>query len=190
MANETTLTLTGLSSGLAVDLSARHGLVSVASRTSALTGYRIETRTDADAEDGAGLAAQPYPLISFATVMPAEDPPMLEVSASYVQTVAFDEVDLDVRFKSLPKGSAIAVTSSLRALALARRDVSGSSGIAAVGLNLGAFTTDIALRLWVADPDGLTSTSRIDLTFSKIETPEAGPARRTILQRFAVSLGA
>ena len=182
MANDTSLQLIGLSSGLVLGLSAVSGIVRLKTASSALTGYGMTTEVGSD--------KVPYTVVSLQKTKDPVDPPTLKLAAFYEQTVEFEELDLDLRFKNLPKGTEVEVKSSERALNISRRSVAGTGIEGAVGMNLGEFSSDIELNLWVSDPDALTSTSQIELTFTKIDSSAGGPVKKILLQKIVVKLGA
>lgn len=182
MADDTSLVLTGLRSGLVLGMSATSGLVRITSETRALTGYGLKAEVGSD--------KVPYTVVSLQKAMDPVDPPTLNLAAFYEQTVEFEELDLDLRFKSLPKGTEVELKSSERALNISRRSVVGTGIEGAVGMNLGEFSSYIELNLWITDPDALTSTSQIELSFTKIDSSSGGPVKKILLQKIVVKLGA
>lgn len=182
MSNGTTLVLSGLRSGLVLGMSASSGLLQIASSASALTGYGLETKSGSD-----NVA---YTVISLQRQMNPSDPPALELSATYTQIIEIDEVDLDLRFSAIPKGTEVELLSSEMALRIPRQQIAGKGVIGAPGIDLGTFSSDLDFRLWVTDPQALTSSSVIEMTFSKIEGSKDGPVKKVLLQKIVLNLGA
>ncbi len=180
MSDDTTLVLTGLRSGYRISTAGSCGLMRNSISSRALVGYALTTETGKD-----GL---PYLQVSLTGEEVQADPPVLDLAATYTQTVAYPEVDLDLRFTDLPAGTEVEVASSKTALAIPRQPVEGSSLIGMSGSKLGAFTTDLVLRLWLADPEALVPGASLTLSLSRIEKTTGGDDRKIVLQKIALPL--
>lgn len=180
MSDDTTLVLTGLRSGYRIETAASCGLTRNSISTRALVGYALTTETGKD-----GL---PFLQVSLTSEDVQAEPPVLDLSATYTQNVAYSEVDLDLRFTDLPQGTEVEVACTKTALAIPRQPVEGSSLIGMSGSKLGKFSADLSLRLWLADPDALKSSSSLTLSLSRIEQTPGGDDRKIVLQKIALPL--
>lgn len=180
MSDETTLVLTGLRSGYRIETAGTCGLLRNSISTRALVGYALTSETGKD-----GL---PFLQVSLTAEDVQAEPPVLELGATYNQTVAFPEVDLDLRFTDLPKGTEVEVACTKTALAIPRQPVEGSSLIGMSGSKLGKFTADLTLRLWLADPAALMASSSLTLSLSRIEQTSGGDDRKIVLQKIVLPL--
>lgn len=180
MPDDTSLVLTGLRLSLTLGMSAASGLLRIKSETSALAGYGLETKTGSD--------KVPYTVVTLASQKNPADPPALKLSANYSQNIDLDEVDLDLRFNAIPKGTEIELASSEQALRIPRQPISGKGVVGAPGIDLGTFSSDLDLSLWVKDPDGLTTSSTLELSFSKIDSSSSDPVKKVLLQKIVLNL--
>jgi hypothetical protein len=182
MADDTSLVLTGLRSSLVLGMSAVSGLLRIKSDTSAMAGYGLETKTGSD--------KVPYTVVTLGSQKNPVDPPALKLSAIYTQDIDLDEVDLDLRFTAIPEGTSVELDSSEQALRIPRQAISGKGLVGSPGIDLGTFSSDLDLSLWVKDPDGLTTSSALELSFSKIESSSGGPVKKVLLQKIVLNLSA
>jgi hypothetical protein len=182
MSDDTSLVLTGLRSGLMLGMSAASGLLRIKSEISALTGYGLETKTGSD--------KVPFTVVTLASDKNLGDLPALKLSATYTQDIKIDEVDLDLRFNAIPKGTEVELDSSEQALRIPRQPISGQGVVGSPGIDLGTFSSDLDLSLWVTDPDGLTKSSTLELSFSKIDGSGGGPVKKVLLQKIVINLSA
>lgn len=180
MSDDTTLVLTGLRSGYRIETAGSCGLMRNSISARALVGYALTTETGKD-----GL---PYLQVSLTGEEVQANPPVLDLAATYTQTVAYPEVDLDLRFTDLPRGTEVEVACTKTALAIPRQPVEGSSLIGMSGSKLGAFKADLVLRLWLADPGALMASSSLTLSLSRIEQTPGGDDRKIVLQKIVLPL--
>jgi hypothetical protein len=68
-----------------------------------------------------------------------------------------------------------------------RQAIRGSSLIGKRGIDLGALIASLDLKLWVPDPAELKATSRLAMSFSKIEGSN-GSVKKVLLQKIQVDL--
>lgn len=179
---ETTLTLTGVQSGVTLSSTGASGTLAIGSTVAGSSGYGIATQSTSQ-----GLV---YPILSVIAQSGIADPPTLTVSAEYAQTVEYPEVDLELRFTDIPSGTQVQVASTEPSLAISRQPISGSSLLGSSEKNLGAFTATLSLMLWLPRTPAPPKTATISLALSRIEAGTGGPVKKILLQKFALNLGA
>lgn len=180
MDEETSLVLTGVYSGIRMEMAGTSGLVITSAAVTALTGYGIATKKTSD--------DKPFTVLSVASTQDAPDPANLVVASQYTQTVSLAEVDLEVRYTDIPADSQLQVEATESTFAISRQPISGTSLIGSSGKDLEAFSMDLTLNLWVAHPDTLKSKSALTLSLSKIEGGNGGPVKKVLLQKIQINL--
>jgi hypothetical protein len=176
--SQSTLALTGIYCGLRVNVSAVSGLVPKAASAVGQTGYTI-TRDQTQ-----GVI---FDIVSIAGAENVPDPANVAVSVEYSQDDIAGEIDLDVHYVDIPQDSQLQVESSERQFLIERQAIRGSSLIGKRGIALGALTASLDLKLWVPDPAELKATSRLAMSFSKIEGSN-GSVKKVLLQKIQVDL--
>jgi hypothetical protein len=177
--DDTQLTLTGIYSGLKLNMSALSGLVSKAATATGQTGYKISR----DKTSG-GVS---FDVVSVAGAENVPEPANFILSVEYSQSEIAGEIDLEVRYADIPSGSELQVESSEPKFSITRQQIHGSSLIGKQGTDLGTLTASLELKLWVVDPAVLKATSRLTMSFSKIEDG-SGPVKKILLQKIQVDL--
>lgn len=180
MAEDTSLAVTGIYSGLQIAATVNAGMVKTSSAVSATTGYAIARQLTSD-----GTA---YTVLSATNTQPATDPASLVVGAHYAQTITLAELDLEVRYTDIPQGTELSVEATNSKLAISRQAISGASLIGTQSKKQAAFDADLSLSLWVSDPDQLKATSVVTLSLSSIDGSSGGPVKKTLLQKFQINL--
>lgn len=178
--SDTSMTLTGVRSGLRIDAQGTSGTLSAGSSVSAVTGYAIAAK-----ETNEGLS---YDVVSVVADRQAQEPPTLAISVDYSQSVAISEVDLDLRYTDIPDGTSVQVACSETEFDISKQPISGSSLIGSSGKGLGAFDSSIDLRLWITRPDALKTGASLTLSMSKIDGGDGGPVKKVLLQKIALNL--
>jgi hypothetical protein len=178
---DTSLTITGVQSGVVLSTSGVSGTLTIGGTVAGSSGYAIAMQTTSQ-----GLA---YPSLSVLAQTGITDPPTLTVTADYAQSVDYGEVDLELRFTDIPPGTQAQVTCSESSLAISRQPISGSSLLGSSEKNLGPFTAKIGLNLWLPKAT-MPKTASLTLSLSQVESGSGGPVKKTLLQKFALNLGA
>lgn len=178
--NVTSMSLTSVSAGQTVAMSSSSGTVSTTSKVLALAGYELSMQ-----ETTSGLA---YQVVTVTGQIVTEAPPTVLVAADYVQTVAFDEVDLDVRYQAIPTGTSLQITSTQPKFVVSKREIHGTDNVGLMGTDLGVFSDSLVIKLWIAQPSSLTSESELSISFSRIESGTGGPSKKTLLEKLVVKL--
>lgn len=175
----TSMTLTGVYSGLKLNMTGASGLIASGTAVTANAGYLIAR------QETQGKA---YNVISVVGKTGVSDPPSVVVTCDYAQEESYPEVDLDVRFTDIPNNTFLEVECSQSALSISKQQISGSSKIGSIGTDLGKFESSIALHLWVADPKSIRKTSALTLSISKVAEGGGGPVKPVLLEKFALNL--
>ncbi len=179
--DNTSMTLTGLFSGLTLDFAARSGVLASGATVKALTGYDIRRETTAN--------GKPFDAISIKNSEDDTDPPSVVLSVHYTQDEGYDEVDMGVRFEDIPDGTEVEVSTDLSKLTIDRRSIDGSSLVAVTGRDLGPISTAMHLRLWFERPDDIKPGSKLSLTMSRVDGGGGGgPVKKIIMEQIALSL--
>lgn len=179
MADETSMALTGVFSGIRLATSGTGGLVSTSMTTAAQTGYGIATGTTS--------TGKVYPVLNVVTQLNPAKLADLTVMVHYAQTVAIAELDLDIRYTDMPEGTEIELDSTVAAFSLPKQAIKGSGLIGPSVPNREPFEMNLALGLWVQAPDKLAKTSHLTLSFSKIEDGN-GPVKKVVLEQLQLNL--
>jgi len=178
--NETSMTLTGISEGVKVDLSAMLGTTNAIQASTQLnSGYEIVTKTNS-----AGLTYKTVNIISNED----SDAANFKFSVYYCQEEGLDEVDLELEYKNIPSGSSLAVNASDSHFTISKRAISGTGIEGKQGLNVGPLHMTITASFWFERPDELSSVSTVTLKMISIEDSGSGPAKKTILEQIVVNL--
>ena len=182
MANsDTAMTLTGVYSGLKINMTGSSGTSATAAAASAQTGYKI---TSEETTDG-----KTYNVISVAGTSGVQDPPSVVVTVDYSQESGYDEVDLDVKYTDIPAGTSLQVECSQAKFNISKQGISGSSLVGSIGKDLGPFDSSIDIRLWITQPNSIKSSSALTLSMSKLEG-SGGPVKKVLLEKAVVKLSA
>ena len=179
-AADTAMQLTGVHSGLKIEASGQSGTLSGSSSVSGQNGYKVALKKSTE--------GVPYVELTVATKEDVADPPTLIVSVQYQQTIEIPEVDLDVRYNSIPQDTQMQVACSETQFSIARQGISGSGLVGASGKDLGTFSSSIDLLLWIPRPGDLVSASSVSVNMSKIDSGTDGPVKKVLLQKFVLNL--
>lgn len=177
---ETSLTLTTLQTGLRASVATTFGTISGSSSLSANTGFNIS-----EVEDK-GLT---YQVVSLSGEAEVEDPPFATIDALYTQSETIDELDLDLRWTDMPKGSELQIVSSTGNLNVNRRDVSRSGNFGISEKRACAGDTVLKIALWISDPQALNANSKVTMTLASIEGGGGGPVQKVPLEKLGMNLG-
>jgi hypothetical protein len=179
ISNDASMTVQNISGGVTLGLSGRSGLNELAYKKSALSGYNIEN--DITSED-----------VEFQTITvigsdKEDDPADILIIVSYVQSTAYPEVDLDLKFKDIPNGTSVEVDSSNSTYSISKQAISGSNLIGKVGMDQGELDITISLKLWVTNPSALVKDSNLSLMMSRIKGG-SGPTEKILLGKCVLNL--
>lgn len=177
---ETSIVLTGFRSGIRLNVAGKVGLGAFGETRAASIGYALET-----AQSKEGKAFNVVTVISEQSV---DDPPDIVLSAYYTQNVAYEEVDLEVRYSDIPTGTMMAVESSMKSLSISRQAISGSSLLGSMATRPGAFSAAFEFKVWGVTAAALRPTSSLTLSFSKIVGAGGGPVKKVLLERIILQL--
>lgn len=178
--NATSMILKGVSSGVTMALSGNSGTFQTTTSVAAATGFDISSE---ETGDGVG-----YNVVSVTQSQDSDTPPSLVIAIEYDQTVGFKEVDMEVRYAAIPDETSLEVVSSQSDFQVSKRPISGGSNVGLSGKKLGAFTADMQIRLWIPEPEGLSSSSTLTLSMSKIVEGTGGPVKKVLLEKIVLNL--
>jgi hypothetical protein len=175
----TSMTLTGVSSGLQMSMMGRAGTISIANTTVAgEVGYAIAEQLDKD---------KPYSVVTVAGRVDVVDPATVAASVYYTQEEGYDEVDLEARYTDIPNGTMLQVECSNATFNIPKQGIHGTSYVASIGRNVGPIEMSIAVKLWIPESASLKKTAELTLAVVKIESG-SGPVKKTLLEKIAIHL--
>ncbi|MBN9889281.1 hypothetical protein [Salipiger abyssi] len=178
--DETSMVITGLCSGLTMSIGGAVGTVVSYTTLTGLSGYEIEQKETSDGKS--------YDALTIVNEPQAEDPPSVKLSLLFTSAVSFGELDLELRYNDIPVETQVQVASSLSALSISRRDISGDSLIGSAATDVDPTDITLDLMLWIPKPGELSRGSEISISLSKIEGGSGGPVKKTLLEKTELTL--
>jgi hypothetical protein len=175
------MTLTNVSSGLNMSMSGTYATLTSNAGFMALAGYDLSS-----ALSPSGLS---YDVVTVNGKEVQENPANVVVVANYVQTVGYDEVDLDLQYTAIPTGTSLQIESPGQPkFSVSKRTISGTSNLGLMGNNLGPISTLLTISLWIPSANLLTSQSSVSISMNRIESSSGGPEKKTLLGKVVVNL--
>lgn len=181
MADTTTsMTLTGVFSGLQMSMTGSSGTIAIANAASAQSGYNI-----AQEETESGKA---YSVVTVAGESDVVDPATVVVTADYTQETELAEVDLEARYNGIPDGTMVQIECSNPTFNIGKQPISGSSLISSIGKNAGQIKMSITVKLWITQPALLTKSSTLTVSLVSITGSGGGPVKKELLEKIQINL--
>ncbi len=175
------MTLTRISSGMTSAFSGRTGTITYGSSVSAVAGYTIAVE-----ESTNGMA---YDVLTLYGEEDVEEPATVILEVEYEQSEAFEEVDLEARYKGIPEGTSIEVSSTAEDFSIRKQTLSKTSGlVSAVAMDVEPFKATLVLSLWITNPEGISSDSSVSLDMFSIDGSGGGPTKKTLLGKVELQL--
>jgi hypothetical protein len=178
--SDTSMTLTGIYSGLTMNMSGNCGTILISAASAAKVGYKLSRK-----QTGEGKG---YDVVTMDSEPDVKDPPNLIINVYYDQQTEMNEVDLEVRYTDIPSGTSVEVDCSEQTYNIGKQAISGSSLISSIGKNIGPFNATIAMKLWITDPKAIKKTSALTLSMSEIGSGGSGPVKKTLLEKIQSNL--
>ena len=178
---QTTLTLTGLQTGLSSTLQTSSGTISGGLTLTGTNGFAISEATANELV---------FTVVSLTGDVEVDDPPTVTAISLYTQSEAVSELNLDLRWTQMPEGSEVAVQSSTGKLNVARRSASGTDTYGVIDTDAAAGETVLTIEIWVKNPHALNANSTITMSLVSVEqSGGGGPVRSKTLEKLQLNLG-
>lgn len=175
------MTLTNVSSGLNMSMAGTYATLTSSAGFMALSGYDLSS-----ALSPSGLS---YDVVTVSGKEVPDNPANIVVVVDYVQTVGYDEVDLDLQYTAIPAGTSLQIDSPGQPkYSVSKRVISGTSNLGLMGNNLGPISTQLTISLWIPSANLLTSQSSLSVSMNRIESGTGGPEKKTLLGKVVVNL--
>jgi len=178
--NTTSMTLTGVFSGLQMSMTASSGTIVIGNKASAQSGYSIaQQQTD---------QGKAFSVVTVADEADVVEPATVVVTVDYTQDIELDEVDLEARYTNIPDGTSLQIECSQSTFNISKQPISGSSLISSIGKHVGPLEMSIAVKLWITRPTLLTKNSALTASLVSITGGGGGPVKKTLLEKIAINL--
>lgn len=175
------MTLINVSSGLNMSMAGTYATLTSNAGFMALAGYDLSS-----ALSPSGLS---YDVVTVSGKQVPDNPANVVVVVDYVQTVGYDEVDLDLQYSAIPAGTSLQIDSPGQPkYSVSKRVISGTSNLGLIGNNLGPISTQMTISLWIPSANLLTSQSSLSISMNRIESGTGGPEKKTLLGKVVVNL--